>query len=436
MNCPKCGHPLTESKNGHLCLNCGYVHRETADQPVPPTLESARPAVAEQPVNAAPDATSPSQPPAPPKPMRRWRRRLFTGLIAVAAIVIVALAYLLPGLLAARRFQSKVKTSSSFQLQGQMVMQASSFLTILQSNLNFSGALNKTKSQGQLSYNGVFGSRTYNGEGILAGGLLYNKLSGSDLPFIRYNQGVATYHLIGGQWYQTKPGNELYKYYCETRPDTKYPSGLIWLEALNSIKLRPAPYALYFDSVAGHRTTHLKGSINSASLAAAWAKINNAQPDDCQIELAFGDLSQLAITYDLWTSPGFDQIKLHLKSKQIGLTGTITLQLSGYGQPTTISAPTNALDLSGIFGARAAIQARDYQRRADVDSLKTALDAYFKANRTLPTDLASLAPKYITTIPHDPVTGAGYNYVQIKRKTYTISTILEDNGALYSDTGP
>ena len=368
--------------------------------------------------------------------MRRWHRRLFTGLIAAAAIIIVAIAYLLPGLLAAKHFQSKVKTSSSFKLHGQMVIQASSFLTILQSNLSFSGALNKTKNQGQLSYSGVFGSRTYNGEGILTGGLLYNKLSGSDLPFIRYNQGVATYHLLNNQWYQTKPGNELYKYYCETRPETKYPSGLIWLEALNSIKLRPAPYALYFDSVAGHRTTHLKGSLNSASLAAAWAKINAAQPDDCQIELAFGDLSQLAITYDLWTSPSFDQIKLHLKSKQIGLAGTITLQLSAYNQPTTITAPTNALDLSGIFGTRAAIQARDYQRRADVDALKVALNAYFKANKTLPSDLTSLAPKYIATIPHDPTTATNYNYVQIKRKTYTISTILEDNGALYSDTGP
>ena len=435
MNCPKCGHPLTESKNGQLCLNCGYVHRQAAEPPVVVTLESARPAVAAE-AAAAPEVTSSNEPSAHNRPMRRWHRRVFTGLIAATAVIIVAIAYLVPGFLAAKHFQSKVKTSSSFKLQGQMVMQASSFLTILQSNLNFSGAVDKTKSQAQLSYQGVFGSRTYNGEGILTGGLLYNQLSGSDLPFIRYNQGAATYHLLGGQWYQTKPGNQLYKYYCETRPETKYPSGLIWLEAFNSIKLQPAPYALYFDNVAGHRTTHLKGSLNSAGLAAAWARVNAAQPDACQIDLAFGDLSQLAITYDLWTSPSFDQIKLHLKSQQIGLTGTVTLQLSGYNQPTTISAPAGALDLSGIFATRAAIQTRDYQRRADVDALKAALNAYFKANKTLPTDLASLAPKYIATIPHDPKTNQSYNYVQIKRKTYTISTILEDNGALYSDSGP
>ncbi len=432
MDCPNCQNPLVKSKVGHLCLVCGLLHKSGRKRPTVATSTPVSEAVGAPivPVVADhPDSLSPT----PPPHHRRWIWRMAIGAVA---LIVLAVVYLVPGWLAGRHFEHKLMAASSFQLHGQMVMQASSFLTILQSNLGFSGAVDKTKGQTELSYDGVFGSRRYSGQSLLAGGRLYTKLSGSDLPFIRYNQGAATYHLVSNQWYVTQTGDELYKYYCQTQPSTKYPSGLIWLEALNQVKLRYSPLILYAQSVGGHRTTHLRGSIDSASLAAAWAKVNAAQPQDCQIELVIDDLAKLGITYDLWTSPSFDQIKLHLNDKEIGLTGTVTIQLNGYNEPTDIVAPAGALNLTDLFAVRAAIQGRDYQRRADVDALGAALKTYYAANKTLPMGLAALAPKYIAALPHDPTSGQSYSYVQVKHKTFSVTTTLEDGGALYQATGP
>lgn len=441
MKCPDCQNPLVKSKAGLLCFVCGLVHRPGKKESVAATVPVAP--TTPPPVETTLEATeivptvAPITPQMPelPKP-KGFRKKLKIGLLVVVGLVLVLVAYIIPGWLAGRHFETKINDAQAFRIHGQMVMKASSFLTILQSNLNFNGAIDKAHGNAELSYQGVFGSRTYNGQSVITGGQFYNKLSGNDLPFIRYNQGIATYHLANNQWYSTKTGNELYKYYCETRPDTKYPSGLIWLEALNQIKQHPSPLVIYNQTVDGHRVTHLRGSIDSKTMATAWAKLNAAQPASCQIELVIDDLSKLGTTYDLWTSPSFDQIKLHLSDKEIGLAGTITIQLDNYNQPTTITAPASALDLANVFAVRAAIQARDYQRRANVDALGAALKAYYTANKTLPTSLSSLAPKYVTTLPHDPVTGQNYSYTQVKHKTFTVSTTLEDSGILYQSTGP
>jgi len=367
----------------------------------------------------------------PAKPVR-------TATLVVVGLVIfgaLAAAYVLPAQAAAKQFNKKLATASSFHFNGSLQMTGSSFLSVLNSNLTYDGNYTSKGQSNQMAYNGTFASRNYTGTLVTTGGNLYSQMTGNDLPFIRYNQGIATYHITPNDWYQTKLDNSLYKYYCETTPQTKYPSALAWYQAIRQVKLQPSALVIYGQSIDGHSTTHLRGSIPGKDLNNAWANINSSLPSGCQWNNLVSDISDLKVTYDLYTSTSYDQIQLHFNDKELGLSGTIITKLSQYNAADTVTAPVGAKSLADIFAGRAAIQTRDFQRRADVDKLKKAIDAYYAANKqTLPASLAKLAPKYISVIPKDP-NGSNYSYT-VTKKTYTLSATLEDSGQLYTITGP
>lgn len=382
-------------------------------------------------------AASVEPPTPPPAATKHHRKPMRTVTLVGAIIVILALAvaaYILPAQAATRAFNKKIANAQSFGYTGNLTIKAESFLSVLSSNLDFHG-IYATKGPGELDYTGLFASRNYTGTFISNHGQLYTKMAGNDLPFIRYNQGLNTYHLLPATWYQTKLDTGMYKYYCETRPDTKYPSPLVWYQALRQIKLRPSPLVGYAQRVDGHTTTHLQANISGQQLNAAWSNINSSLPDDCQWNTLLEDVSGINVHVDAWTSPSFDKIVLTFKDRDLGVTGTLTMKLSQYNQTATPTVPTTTTDLAGIFSVRAAIQARDYSRRADIDALNAAIKKYYVAKKTLPTALSKLAPADIATIPTDPTSGAQYTYT-VTKKTYTLSATLEDSGQLYTVSGP
>ncbi|HSX14646.1 MAG TPA: hypothetical protein VLE72_01925 [Candidatus Saccharimonadales bacterium] len=434
-----CEHQLVKSKAGYLCLNCGYAGpgKRSAKSPTvarvaspPEQTKTASPAPQ---LSSQPVAETPPSPPAPPKNPRPVKTITVVAVIVLVLGILLA-AYILPARAAGRNFQTKVAAANSFNLAGNLSLHGSAFLEVVNSNLDFNGVYAKKGTSDQLNFDGQFGNRNYQGTMVAKGGNLYTKLSGNDLPFIRYNQGAYTYRLQSNQYYQTKLDTSLYKYYCETRPDSKYPSALVWYQAIRQIQLHYSPLILYGQKADGHTTTHLRGSVDSHSLAAAWENINSSLPQGCDIDLLVSNLNQLNVTYDLWTSTSYDKLILHLNSKDLGLSGTLTLKFDQYNAATEPSLPTGASNLGDIFAARAGIQTRDYQRRSDVDAISAALKKYFLANKTLPSSLAKLAPKYLTSVPKDP-NGSDYHYTVV-RKTYTVSTTLEDTGATYAASGP
>src|SRR5260221_301425 len=60
------------------------------------------------------------------------------------------------------------------------------------------------------------------------------------------------------------------------------------------------------------------------------------------------------------------------------------------------------------FGAKSA--ARDVQRQSDTVVLQSALNSYFQKNDSYPQRLGNLVPAFLPNLPHDPKTGAVYNY--------------------------
>jgi hypothetical protein len=54
--------------------------------------------------------------------------------------------------------------------------------------------------------------------------------------------------------------------------------------------------------------------------------------------------------------------------------------------------------------------ARDTQRQTDARQLQSAIVAYYKTNGQYPASLTVLMPKFLPKIPHDPQTGAEYQY--------------------------
>ncbi len=80
---------------------------------------------------------------------------------------------------------------------------------------------------------------------------------------------------------------------------------------------------------------------------------------------------------------------------------------------------------------------RDARRKADLQNLQVALEAYKQAYGTYPPALSELLPDYINQQPLDPKTGAGYTYeYNSATGTYTIEAALENNDDPYVVSQP
>ncbi|HEX8994286.1 MAG TPA: prepilin-type N-terminal cleavage/methylation domain-containing protein [Candidatus Paceibacterota bacterium] len=72
---------------------------------------------------------------------------------------------------------------------------------------------------------------------------------------------------------------------------------------------------------------------------------------------------------------------------------------------------------------QARVKSRDARRIADVKQLQNALELYNNDNGQYPTALAALAPKYIATIPTDPLaTTTQYQYAGLQGSATSAAT--------------
>jgi prepilin-type N-terminal cleavage/methylation domain-containing protein len=76
-------------------------------------------------------------------------------------------------------------------------------------------------------------------------------------------------------------------------------------------------------------------------------------------------------------------------------------------------------------------RARDTQRISHINQLRTALEQYYEDNGgNYPTALDDVAPRYIQTVPGDPLTDDAYGYAYDSTSdTFHIYACLENNAA-------
>lgn len=132
-----------------------------------------------------------------------------------------------------------------------------------------------------------------------------------------------------------------------------------------------------------------------------------------------------------------------LKDKQMNLV--LKLVLSNINKPVDIQAPKNAKTIQDLMGnadkdvlGDAKMKSRDARRLADISQLRLALELYYDAKQNYPSRLSDLAPKYIPTIPTDPLDKNAYFYTYHSsgsiRDSYHLGASLEDtNYGLQSD---
>lgn len=98
----------------------------------------------------------------------------------------------------------------------------------------------------------------------------------------------------------------------------------------------------------------------------------------------------------------------------------------------------SSIVLASLNTAR--LKSRDARRVADIKQIQLAMQLYYDANSSYPTDIyaasGSLMPTYIATVPSDPVGQVQYAYERLSSgSSYQIGANLEDlsNQALNSD---
>lgn len=79
---------------------------------------------------------------------------------------------------------------------------------------------------------------------------------------------------------------------------------------------------------------------------------------------------------------------------------------------------------------RAQAQARDGQRKSDLQNIAGALESYYSDNNVYPASLGNLTPTYIRVIPENPTTNLPYTDAEIylmdvARQTYCLHITLD-----------
>ncbi len=80
-------------------------------------------------------------------------------------------------------------------------------------------------------------------------------------------------------------------------------------------------------------------------------------------------------------------------------------------------------------------EALGQQAKSDMGELQSALELYLVDNKSYPTNLSFLTPKYIQEIKSNPFTHKQYEYDLIGQNKYTLSTQLPDE-TIYTVTSP
>jgi hypothetical protein len=456
-----------QSAVGWLCGNCGHV----ASTPAKPTKAATKPKLANATANAKPTetvaqsvpASPPTPPPAPtpdpveqssptqPKPVvpehqprRRPRLAKFVAVLILIATVGGALfyfGYYSPALAAWKKYQSRLASSPSAHFAGTIEFKGEQFLSAMNSNLHFSGQYDKSDPKSlkaDTKFDGIWGNQRYDGQAALDGSNLYFKIDSANRPVIRYSQSNFLYP-VTADWHKTTLDNSLYSNYCETRADFKAPSGLFWVQTARSLKLKTSPIVNPWAKLNGSRAAYFRGTVDTASLAAAIDNLNAALPQGCGLQISGPDIAKAKVTYQFWTGTDFDRFVLRLEDPTLGADATITLQNGSYGKADKVVIPASAVDLNQLRQQQQELLNRDQVRKADVESIKAALTSFYNANRQrYPASLNVLVPRYMPLMPTDPKTKQPYAYTTANsRRSFTLSANLEEPGSgAFTVTGP
>lgn len=100
----------------------------------------------------------------------------------------------------------------------------------------------------------------------------------------------------------------------------------------------------------------------------------------------------------------------------------------------TIIAVLASLALVSLQGARRS--ARDGQRKADLEEIRSALEMYRTDGGEYPATLPTLTPEYLE-LHSDPISGQSYSYYQVSESAYNLCAGLEvDTGDDFSSDCP
>lgn len=195
-----------------------------------------------------------------------------------------------------------------------------------------------------INLNGSLGVSKVAGEILAADNSIFLKITRFDLL-------TALGIKLDDSWYK---GSEI----NSVAPDTKdcdysaikNPSNNI-LDQLTArdVPIKNASRVGLFEQIAGHQTTHYKGELDNAKLTTYIADVNKKLSADCQINLNYDEYKDLLVTYDVWTSSDFDRFKANFYDTQQKTSVDLTLDLSDFNKPVTITAPTNAKDINTLF---------------------------------------------------------------------------------------
>ncbi|MBW3538548.1 hypothetical protein KY386_03610 [Candidatus Parcubacteria bacterium] len=455
MQCPQCHSQTVKSSVGWLCLECGALAAgadaaappETAAKAAaaPPQPDKPQTAAADKPVPAtAPAAAlSAAQPAAhagPVVPLKPHRRRwLVLGLAAAVLVLGAGALYVAAAQKPFQDYQHKLSAAQNASFSGRLQFSGDSFLSAMNSDMEFEGSYDRSvasKPKGELGFKGTWGKQNYDGQARLDDGSLYFKLGGPLLPVIRYRQSNLLYPL-SADWHKTKLDQSLFDNYCQPGPSAK-PAGLSLYRLSRQVKTQNSPWVNLWESLEGRRVAHYRGTVDSGSVPELIDGLNRELPAGCGLAFTGADFKSLKISYDLWTSPDWDRLRVQGEDDALGARFTLTLDSQGYGQ-AKVAAPPPAVDLNQLGHHHLELLARDTARRGHIDQLKAALAAYRQANRSrYPANLSALVPKHLPQIPVDPKTKQPYAYAPDRtRRAYTLSARLEEpNAGVYSVKGP
>ena len=97
-----------------------------------------------------------------------------------------------------------------------------------------------------------------------------------------------------------------------------------------------------------------------------------------------------------------------------------------------IIAILSGIGLASFAGAQKT--SRDGKRKADLETIRSALEIYRSDIGAYPGGTGSLSPDYITTVPTDPTAGYLYAYT-LTGTTYTLCAALERTTAAVAGCG-
>ncbi len=439
MKCPNCGHDLTRTNHGFMCVNCGY----TGDGQATPTgsaqsTSSPSPAPVSTPVPVPPPApstvgpaTHPITDPAlvqapttnpthnfnlPPKtPAPAATRPLAESIYPNPQHAFAAESELEH--LSGPKPKSKKKllliTAGLILLLGGGGSATAYSLYVQapkEAPLGYLEKLSKVKTLkigGNLSATSASGG-PLNKLALTLGGSLDNndpKNTKADLTFegsadsakvaveLRLLTKVAYFKVdpspiidtilgpdngVAGQWFKIPEPTENSP--TDDKCQAAYDKNLT-PKFLSTFPIKDTKLVKLFDKVDGHTVRQTKGTIDLVKLPNWFDSADKLLPAECKFSVSKDQVKGFAVDYILWTSQDFDRMELKATTDNPKYDIDFTLDTSDYNKTVKIEVPAGAKDFSelsdGEMSPAGAGQVRDAQRKADLRATRNALETYY-----------------------------------------------------------